>query len=649
MTNTYITTNTINAGAGFTFAASGDSLVVLPGVTLGSTGSAAINFGVLADIEVTILGTLVGPAMLTLNPDSGFTIGLGGTMVSQEAFSGNAGLYLLGGTSQVNIDGTLLATETVGILAGLGGNVITVTGSVTGGSNGVWLGLGGGTGNVLVNSGTIRCGTYADVTRDTLFNNGVVAQSANTRITNLAGGEIIATSSEGAGVRLVTGSTGSVVWNEGTISASVWYGVDFTLLGAIESGRLYNSGVIRGLQGAFNGNDTADSVTNRGTMIGDVLMGDGADRLDGRGGSFYGQVFGDAGDDRLDFRGAGLLADTVHGGVGNDTILGTEGDDTISGDLDDDDLSGGGGNDVLSGGAGFDNVRGGAGDDRIDGGSGFSFLYGGEGDDTILIVIDGLDPSTYAAAFGGGGDDFIQGGLFADQLYGGDGNDNIYAFDGGDFVLGGAGDDLLSLSFGDDSGAGGQGDDTIIGEQGFDSLDGNAGADSLDGGTENDTLNGGEGNDSLYGGANNDRLTGGIGDDLLDGGNDRDSLFGGGGNDTLVGGQHFDTMAGGQGSDVFVFSLVTHIGTAAGNRDVITDFRAGIDIIDLTDIDANTTLAANQAFVFIGAGAFTSVAGQLRYSSVDGLLQGDADGNGVADFSLELATRPALTVLDILL
>ena len=623
--------------------------MVLPNVTLGSTGGVAVATGALTDLEVTILGTLVGPGMLLMNADSGFTVGLGGTMVSQQALSGYASLYLAGGTSQVNIDGTLLATETIAILAGIGNNTVTVTGSVTGGSGGVWLGLGAGANDVLVNSGTIRCGTYQDAFNPSQYNNAVFAQGLNARITNLAGGEIVATASEGAGVRLGLGSNGSVISNAGIISASVWHGVDFTLLGAAETGTLFNSGVIRGLAGAFNGNDSRDTVTNRGTMIGTVVLGDGDDVLDGRDGRIDGTVFAGIGNDRMDFRGTGLLAGVVYGGTGLDTILGTESEDTIHGEDDGDDLHGGGGNDALYAGNGGDLVRGGAGDDLIEGGSGLSNLYGGLGDDMMLILYDSGDPLTSLLGRGGAGDDQIQGGFFVDEIYGGDGNDSLYAYDGGDILSGGAGDDLIDLQAGDDVALGGQGDDVLFGGVGADALAGNGGADELNGDSENDTLTGGDGNDRVFGGTNNDRLLGNNGDDHLDGDANRDVLLGGGGDDTVLGGGGFDILTGGQGGDIFVFAFAAEIGTTAGNRDIITDFRVGVDVIDLTEIDANIALGGNQAFAFLGNAAFTNVAGQLRYSAVNGLLQGDANGDGLADFALDLTSRPALTVFDILL
>jgi hypothetical protein len=58
--------------------------------------------------------------------------------------------------------------------------------------------------------------------------------------------------------------------------------------------------------------------------------------------------------------------------------------------------------------------------------------------------------------------------------------------------------------------------------------------------------------------------------------------------------------------------------------------------LDLTD--ANSTLAGTQDFAFIGTGAFTGVAGQLRYEHANGntFVSADTDGDGDADFTLQL-------------
>jgi len=127
------------------------------------------------------------------------------------------------------------------------------------------------------------------------------------------------------------------------------------------------------------------------------------------------------------------------------------------------------------------------------------------------------------------------------------------------------------------------------------------------------------------------------------GGNLADDLSGLAGDDTLLGGACSDTLDGGLGDDVLHFGNV-----AEANGDVIADFSAAQgDLIDLRAIDANGVLAGNQAFAWIGVAAFTNAASQLRFSS--GMLQGDVDGNGVADFQIGLTGVASLTAASIFL
>ncbi len=72
-----------------------------------------------------------------------------------------------------------------------------------------------------------------------------------------------------------------------------------------------------------------------------------------------------------------------------------------------------------------------------------------------------------------------------------------------------------------------------------------------------------------------DTLLGGAGDDLLAGGAGHDSLTGGDGRDILMDGTGRDTLWGGAGADIFVLQ-------ADGHDDMIGDYQAGIDRIDLT-------------------------------------------------------------------
>ena len=79
--------------------------------------------------------------------------------------------------------------------------------------------------------------------------------------------------------------------------------------------------------------------------------------------------------------------------------------------------------------------------------------------------------------------------------------------------------------------------------------------------------------------------------------------------------------------------------------------RVQLDKIHLQAIDARTTMAGDQAFIFIGAAAFSNVAGQLRAEVVSGnsLVYGDVNGDAVADFSIVVADFTGLQAGDFVL
>lgn len=139
-----------------------------------------------------------------------------------------------------------------------------------------------------------------------------------------------------------------------------------------------------------------------------------------------------------------------------------------------------------------------------------------------------------------------------------------------------------------------------------------------------ENANGGSARDYLVGNHVSNRLNGNGGDDVLNG----------------LGGDDF--LTGGAGADEFRF-------TDGSGRDTITDFVSGLDRIHLTEMDANTGVAGNQAFAFIGGSAF-SAAGQLRSYTQGGsnYLAGDLNGDGVADFTINLGAS-SVVASDILL
>jgi hypothetical protein len=84
---------------------------------------------------------------------------------------------------------------------------------------------------------------------------------------------------------------------------------------------------------------------------------------------------------------------------------------------------------------------------------------------------------------------------------------------------------------------------------------------------------------------------------------------------------------------------------------MVGGFAHGFDLIDLATIDANTLAGGNQAFSFIGAAAFSGVAGQLRYSNYSGTVIIDADVNGDsnADMQILVAGTNFMTGTDFIL
>ncbi|KGM30482.1 calcium-binding protein, partial [Inquilinus limosus] len=129
------------------------------------------------------------------------------------------------------------------------------------------------------------------------------------------------------------------------------------------------------------------------------------------------------------------------------------------------------------------------------------------------------------------------------------------------------------------------------------------------------------------------------------------TLSGGAGDDRLIGSAGIDTFIGGAGADRFGLAAAAH-SVVGAKADRIADFhRAEGDRIDLAAVDANTAVAGNQAFTFIGTGLYTGVAGQLRYAfnGADTTIAGDVNGDKVSDFHIVLTGAIALVAADFML
>jgi Ca2+-binding RTX toxin-like protein len=292
-----------------------------------------------------------------------------------------------------------------------------------------------------------------------------------------------------------------------------------------------------------------------------------------------------------------FLSGRAKSATGNDNdnviVAGTKAS-RLSGRGGDDDLRGGVANDLLRGEDGDDRLSGGAGNDRLEGGSGIDRLYGGDGEDTLV------DREGRNVLNGGAGNDTYWVGAATRIIERAGGGHDVVHTDAARFTLADEVEDLK-----------GEGAATQ-------KLTGNALGNRIIGSTGNTTIHGLDGNDLISGG---------------------------GGNDVLLGGAGADEMTGGAGADRFVFAT-GDLGATITRADRITDFNAGAgDRIDLSDVDAIAATPTMEALHFIGIDLFSGSAGELRYRHMNGqtLVQGDTDGDKIADFVIRLDGEVPLT------
>ena len=137
---------------------------------------------------------------------------------------------------------------------------------------------------------------------------------------------------------------------------------------------------------------------------------------------------------------------------------------------------------------------------------------------------------------------------------------------------------------------------------------------------------------------------------FIDGLDGNDKLIGGKTSDTLNGGGGKDASSGGKGNDTFVFTDASDSVASTKNRDVIADFGLGKDKIDISAIDA-VEGGGDDRFDFIGAAKFSGSQGELRFaaSSKFTLVEADIDGDGKADFQIQLDGHHSLATGDFVL
>jgi len=219
-------------------------------------------------------------------------------------------------------------------------------------------------------------------------------------------------------------------------------------------------------------------------------------------------------------------------------------------------------------------------------------------------------------------------------------NDNFTGIVANEIILGGMGADTINIGSCIDA----------LGEQGNDIITGNPSNNHISGGIDSDWIDGGAGDDSLFGDSGNDFIFGGVGNEVIRGGAGNDIIDGGADNDDIFGGLGKDHMTGGSDHENFFFLSVADSKRGLG-RDVITDFQeGGTDFINLQIIDAKRG-GADSAFHFIGSKQFHDKAGELHFkiNATTTIVEGDVNGDGRADFQIELSGQHALLAADFLL
>jgi serralysin len=299
--------------------------------------------------------------------------------------------------------------------------------------------------------------------------------------------------------------------------------------------------------------------------------------------------------------GRSTIIENAIGGGGTDTLIANNAGNGLAGGAGADTLIGGAGNDLLFGDRqnGFDNAT----DvDHISGGAGNDFIYSGYGD----IVDGGAGFDTVAVSYVG-----ASHGITGDTR---DLHQGLSLADGaGSFLNVERFSDIALTAFDDKM---------VIGDQ-----------------TDPAVVRSWDGNDYLIGQEVSITMYGGNGDDILVGSTSNDTLYGEAGNDKIMGYLGSDQLWGGAGSDIFYF-------TELGATDTIGDFQSGTDHIDLSAIDANTSIAGDQAFTFIGSSSFDGHAGEARVYDAGGstgfVVALDVNGDGLADQMINLGSAKAV-------
>jgi hypothetical protein len=446
MTLTVLATSVVSSGTLWLSNASGDAFWLPSGVFAANTsGIGILSRAQDTNIAVTIDGDLMSSAASAISIVSAFAtveIGLSGTVRSSPG-GGVGAIGLTGGHADCHNAGEITALNGIGVVLGGGTNTLANDGSIWGRDCAVFMGALGSSLDTLINTGTLTAGTtqlagqirfghavHIEGNDATVINSGLISAtglgtynaihigdgSVNgsfARITNLAGGEIVAAASQAiSAANLVNGTVtianaGSItghltciasganaitLQNGGTLSGQVNFA-------AATSADLRNAGEING--GISMGLASGNTLHNSGTITGNIGQAGGSLSLVNRG-MIDGFLSADG---AIALRNFGTIAGALdlNGGAGANTVLNRG---TIEGDV------------TLAQGGSYQGAHGHLWG-QITALSGSASIVTGEDDDIITT----LDAALTVNA--GAGDDIITAGSKIDALAGGTGADRF--------------------------------------------------------------------------------------------------------------------------------------------------------------------------------------------------------------------------------
>lgn len=603
----------VSAGAGLTTAlhATGSATIdVAAGAFLEADGAASVLLsGPLVGAEIANTGTIRGIAsdapisgsLAIHNTENGLIeAGAGSAAI---ALAGN----LAGGTVLIEnaglISGSDAAPTSAIDLSGVTGGTILLLNSERVGARGDATVIRAGANMTIENTGVIESTNDVDANGDPFTGGSAIDVGSN-------GGVVIDNHGYLSGSRAVTGERGLTLFNGereyilGNDGAALAIHNDATVA---ETVTVVNYGYMFGQSALRAGSDSdGDGIAVAGLikldnygLIGGYFSTGSHDGVPNatQGLAIGGGTVNNAG--TISSSGQAILVDDSHGGAAFAALVLTNTGSIIANELHRPNES----HVAIS-------IAGDFADTIVNSGTISGDVLTGGGDDVVTVLDAGVVTGLVSL---GEGDDVFEGGQGASLADGGAGFDTVsYAHAAAGVIVN------LSRATAQDTGGGGL--DTLAG---FEAVTGSAFGDRLRGTSDANTLDGGRGNDRLDGDDGDDRLTGGLGHDRL---------------------------TGGAGHDLFVFETVADFG---GTRhDVIVDLdRDQLDRIDLHAIDALTGSDGDQAFAFLGAAAFTGAGGEIRTTLSDGntLVEGDLDGDRVADFQLLVLGREDLQATDFLL